>query len=343
MVIKTDDLFVFLKKVKLEKFGGFDQVILPATSPYNNNGQTFFQPLTDNKNFILDSYRTVDPTKILFYLSREQVFPEKTTNIQRLILGVKSCDLHALFLLDHALINEEFVDPAYRLWRENAILVTSDCCSISEFCHCNLVGGKPYCDSGFDMNLSPVNGNMVITVGSEKGEKLLKLLKSQIHVEKASDNLKSQVEQNRNKIVEKLAEHNVNFNRQDDYSQMRSVTMEAWHQESQNCVGCGACTHICPTCYCLILNDETKAEKFIKERSYDSCQLNGYARVAGGGSPRPKMEKRFRNRYLCKFDYMQSNFDQIGCTGCGRCSEACAGKIDFRKVVSQMQKSLVSN
>ena len=71
-------------------------------------------------------------------------------------------------------------------------------------------------------------------------------------------------------------------------------------------------------------------------RSFDSCQWNGYARVAGGATPRPKMFERFRNRYLCKFLFMKSNFDLLGCTGCGRCTEACAGNIDFRKVVKRV-------
>ena len=103
------------------------------------------------------------------------------------------------------------------------------------------------------------------------------------------------------------------------------------------CIGCGACTHICPTCYCLILNDESKADQFIKQRTFDSCQYNGYARVAGGANPRSTMTKRFRNRYLCKFDYMMHNFEKLGCTGCGRCTQACAGEIDFRKVVHRLQ------
>jgi len=64
--------------------------------------------------------------------------------------------------------------------------------------------------------------------------------------------------------------------------------------------------------------------------------LNGYARVAGGGSPRPKMFERFRNRYLCKFNYMQSNFNEPGCTGCGRCIDTCPATIDFRNVINSV-------
>jgi Fe-S oxidoreductase len=51
------------------------------------------------------------------------------------------------------------------------------------------------------------------------------------------------------------------------------------------------------------------------------------------------MYQRFRNRYLCKLDYMQSNFKKPGCTGCGRCTEACAAGIDFRETVTELSKS----
>jgi len=71
--------------------------------------------------------------------------------------------------------------------------------------------------------------------------------------------------------------------------------------------------------------------------------MYGYARVAGGGSPRHKMTERFRNRYLCKFDYMNHNFGEIGCTGCGRCTEACTAQIDFRKAVKNISKVIIKN
>ena len=71
-------------------------------------------------------------------------------------------------------------------------------------------------------------------------------------------------------------------------------------------------------------------------RSYDSCQLNGYARVAGGASPREDITKRFRNRYLCKLCYMQTNFNTLGCVGCGRCIDACPAGIDYNRVVKSL-------
>ena len=162
-------------------------------------------------------------------------------------------------------------------------------------------------------------------------------------MEDVSAHVLAGVEEQRNKIIRQLEKQNKQFERNNEYERLKQSQMENWSNESKTCIGCGACTNICPTCYCLILNDETKAEEFVKVRSQDSCQLNGYARVAGGATPRPRMFQRFRNRYLCKFLYMKSNFELLGCTGCGRCSEACAAQIDFRQVVHNILEEAVVN
>jgi ferredoxin len=137
-------------------------------------------------------------------------------------------------------------------------------------------------------------------------------------------------------MTAKVESQNSAFAGAAEFGRLRSGPAEGWKEESRECVGCGACTHICPTCYCLILNDESQGGNFVKVRSYDSCQLHGYARVASGASPRPRVDERFRHRYLCKFVFMKKEFGSLGCTGCGRCIEACPGGIEFRSVVRHL-------
>ncbi len=337
MLIKVKDFFAFLRNVTHIN-AGISDVIVPAHSEYAEDKNTFFNRLTDEITPVLDSYRTVDPAKTLLYLVREQVspLPEHDDNA-RIVIGVKGCDLKALEVMDAALINDDFVDPMYKLWRDTTLIISSDCDEIGDTCHCNLVDGQPFAETGYDLNLSRVNDDYLITVGSDRGDKLLNLIKQETDIRDASNDAKNQVEKKRKKVAELLTEQNKEFSRQNNYSGLRSLELAPWLDESFTCIGCGACTHICPTCYCLILNDETEAQQFVKQRTYDSCQYNGYTRVAGGANPRGSMTKRFRNRYLCKFDYMVHNFDRLGCTGCGRCSQACAGEIDFRQVVHNLQ------
>ncbi|MDQ7818034.1 MAG: 4Fe-4S dicluster domain-containing protein [Melioribacteraceae bacterium] len=339
MIVKANDFISFLKKVDKEKIDGFSEVIVPAKPKYSTNGHTYFHRISEDNEIVLDSFRTVDPIKILFYLVRESMNSEKTRNTKRIIVGVKQCDLKALELTDIALINKNFIDPGYKHWRENTLIISSDCGEIGENCSCNLMDGKPYPGKGFDINISSIHDNYFLQAGSPGGEKFLVTMSSHIGFETCKDVDTSEIQKKREKIFASLEERNSSLRMKRDFINLKLSDLELWKDESTSCVGCGACTNICPTCYCLILNDETEAQEFMKVRSYDSCQWNGYARVAGGGTPRPKMFERFRNRYLCKYLYMKSNFGLYGCTGCGRCTEACPGKISFMKVVKNTAES----
>lgn len=333
MIIKVDELMAFLRSSVLPESDLFQEVILPSRLKEGNQTVSILSRLGASENYSLDGYRAVDPIKILFYGAREQVYPVAAKPVHRLIAGVKACDLKALQVLDLALINQDFVDPVYKVWRDSTTILSADCTEAGPACHCTLVGGKPFSEEGFDLNVSRVDDSYVLIAGSDKGRDLLAVIKCTAVVKDLDAETWKSVREVRKKVTELVDSRNSDFRRLKEYAGLREGAMSAWGEESRQCVGCGACTNICPTCYCLILNEEGGDEKFVKVRSYDSCQWQGYARVAGGASPRPRMRHRFRNRYLCKFLYMPSNFKSLGCTGCGRCTEACPGQIDFRSVV----------
>ena len=47
--------------------------------------------------------------------------------------------------------------------------------------------------------------------------------------------------------------------------------------------------------------------------------------------------RRLRNRFDKKFNFFPDQIGRFGCTGCGRCSEACAGKIYIDEVLSKLE------
>jgi ferredoxin len=297
----------------------------------------FWDNWKSGDDFVIDSYRTVDPLRTLFYYPRERVLPARMIVEKRLVVGAKACDLQALKVLDKALNNADFIDPLYEQWRKNTTIISVDCNEIAPTCHCNLVGGKPYVEEDYDLNLTKIDAEFYdLEVASAKGQILLELLQKELKINRSSEEDSRAVRETRRSVEKKLHLQNKDYERGDEYKYLRKADLTKWVEEAAHCCGCGGCTNICPTCYCMILNDESAGDTFIKERSADSCQVHGYARVAGGASPRPKMFERFRNRYLCKFDYMVYNFGVLGCTGCGRCSEVCAGKIEFREVVKRI-------
>jgi sulfhydrogenase subunit beta (sulfur reductase) len=330
MVLKAEEFSNFLLHLS-ENTELYNQVIVPYPSGTGHFNYSVLNALK-NKTPDFSSFRSITPIKYLFYFPREKVYPVERKYPSRLIAGIKACDLKALEILDTALIKQNFHEPSYLKWRESTTIISSDCSGICSSCSCNLFGGAPYPEKGFDVNLSKLNGEYLLTPGSEKGEKLLSMIRIHTDVREANQNDLNNMYASREEIKEKLKIQNEQYAFPDNPG-LRGVPSAGWESESKECVGCGACTNVCPTCYCLILNDESTSHNFTKVRSYDSCQWYGYARVAGGGTPRHKMHDRFRNRYLCKMDYMKENFGVYGCTGCGRCTEACAAKIDFRNVL----------
>lgn len=338
MVIAVQDFNLFIRKILPEKSDFFDEIISPAPPHCNNNGDLFLKKLSETDTPDPGEHRTTDPLKILFYSPREKMLPAIYNNKKRLIIGAKACDISALRFLDKALLNSGFRDPAYDHWRNNTVIISSDCTKNLTNCFCTYTGGNPYPESGFDLNLSKIENEYLIESGSEKGSKLLDAIKKYVPVRENTAFDLSRAESQRDNLSQRVKE---NVNRKFNSVQAGVSPAEEdslWQNASEECIGCGSCTNICPTCYCLILNDESTADQFIKVRSYDSCQLHGYAKVAGGGTPRKYVRQRFRNRVLCKYLYSPKNFEMTGCTGCGRCIDGCAPGTAFIQMADYVRE-----
>jgi len=291
----------------------------------------------DMHNVNLDTVRAMHPVKLFFFYNNELVHKDPVQSRKKVILGVKNCDLKALAVLDKIFLTSgDVIDPFYKQSRDNTIIVSSDCNEPGKNCFCTMVGNKPYADAGFDLNFSISHNNYVVEIGSEKGEKLIKLYPTIFHRLSDDNKLKGR-DKDRDNAIKKIADINKEFaklfgeNLQDIVK--KNFNSNKWKEESVNCVQCAGCNNICPSCYCFFLSEEKDASRI---RFWDACHNTGYARVAGGANARPKLYERFRNRYQCKFNYRKTNFNVYSCTGCGRCIEVCPGKIDIRKVINTL-------
>jgi len=268
-----------------------------------------------------------------------------TEPTQRVILGIRACELRAMNYLDQVMLEGEFEDPSYRARREASVLVSCDCVSFAETCCCTLVGGKPYPTEGFDVNLTPVEGGYIAETATPKGEEWIKSC-PQVRVSEASEQHLKKRDEVRKVATEAVAAQNARFGFSADDENQPELPNDGdpvWQEFAADCVECGACTNICPTCYCFYLYDQVLGpEEFERVRNWDSCLLSSYHRMAGGVSmkltPRPDLFSRLANRILHKFTYSPQQYGLIGCVGCGRCIEACLGAIDIREVVDKLKK-----
>jgi len=286
----------------------------------------------------LCSVRPVQPLKDFFITQRERVAKFKgilKKDIKKsVIIGAKNCDIRSISEIQDKVYLEGVVeDPFYRERRENTVLVSADCPEPADTCFCNIMGGKPYGAVDSDINISFSEKGYVFDVITKKGEDLLSPFYALFEDAKAS--VIRERDEKRKKAEGKLKEINpkkLYKNLPDRVKYMHSA--EFWNRTMEGCVDCQACERVCPTCYCFLLYDVPVGEKsFERVRVLDYCYHASYARVGGGLNPLSVFSKRLRNRFECKFYSFFENHKVYACTGCGRCIEACMGKIDIRKVL----------
>jgi len=306
-------------------------------APVEAEGNKEYQLIQEEKDLsriVYNHPKPISPLKTFFLPVKENVTIEHGNEKSRIIMGVPSCDLAGLGLLDEMYLQEPLVDPYYQSRRENTLLIGTDCHSIQEHCHCTTYGINPFPEMNFDLGLVRLEDQFYVYTGSEKGKKFIDQYKDGRIFSPADGEMEKKAIAFREKIKQELQEKTRNL---PDYEQtgelIRKSDEEIWKKYSRTCVSCGACATICPTCTCFLLIDRPEFEKI---RNLDACQYPGFERVAAGEDPLSERHVRFRNRYLCKYVWKPSGFESIACTGCGRCIEACIGKINKNELFEEL-------
>ncbi len=111
-----------------------------------------------------------------------------------------------------------------------------------------------------------------------------------------------------------------------------------WQEISESCIGCSSCTFLCPTCTCFDVIEENDKynNRGRRIRIWDTCQSCLYTLETSGHNPRPAKIQRCRNRIMHKFSYYPSNYNCLGCVGCGRCIQACPVNNELRIIIDKI-------
>ena len=268
--------------------------------------------------------KPVTPLKNFFLPVRENVTEVIKERKPRIIVGVPNCDVTALRLLDEIYLDEDYTDPFYRERRKSTLIIASDCWSVNEHCHCTSYGINPYSEDVADLSLLSEGDTIFLRILSDRGKEFAGQLTAAVPVD---DPEKLSFAEKRHRETETILS---GLNKGlPDYRTTGEIVLKAgketWKKYASKCVSCGACTTICPTCSCFLLIDRPGFEKV---KQTDACQYPGFERVAGGEDGLFELDHRFRNRYMCKYVWRPQKFKSLACTGCGRCIEACIGKIN---------------
>lgn len=274
------------------------------------------------------------PLKTFFLPVKENLTSQEKLNSKRIIIGTPNCDIQGLGILDEIYLDKDYIDQAYKTKRDHTILISSSCFETLEHCHCMTYGIKPYAKTIADVSLSRVDQRIHLEVLSDKGEKFILELKNKTSISNAPESEIKDIELKQSKIENQIIADNPGL---PDYKKTGKIVEKAsdeiWKKYSSTCVSCGACATICPTCTCFLLVDKPNFEKV---RQLDACQYPGFERVAGGEDALGKLPRRFQNRYFCKYVWKPQKFKSLACTGCGRCIEACIGKINKNELFKEV-------
>ena len=316
--------------------------------PKKIEGSWVYRKYVSGSPFEFNDTCAIQPAKSFMFVAAEKVAeypsgePDKVIKAEPVaIIGMKACDVRGLECLDAQFLTGDFIEPFYEARRKNSIIITTECYNPENTCFCNLMAIVPFVKEdtgakGIDLNISVAQGGFLLDALSEKGQKIVDENKTLFN--EPSSAMLQERDKKRAELIAKLEAINKDYKTSKSRKELlrEKLLSDKWQIAVEPCVECGACLFVCPTCHCFLLYDQKAGGKNERFKVWDACIYSGYARMAGGGSPRPRHLERFRHRFLHKYDYFVDNFKIEACTGCGRCIRGCMGNIDIRKVFKLM-------
>jgi ferredoxin len=253
-------------------------------------------------------------------------------------LGARSCELHAMGILDRVLLGGPHPDPAERAAREGVFIVAVQCGQAGGTCFCASMGTGPTAEAGFDIALTEViegaRHYFVAQPGSEAGAELLAELPA---ASAAAAELGAASAAHARAASEMGRELDITDIRELLY---RSYEHPRWDEVAERCLTCGNCTMVCPTCFCTSVEDVTDLARSEVERTqrWDSCFTIDYSHIHGG-SVRDSARSRYRQWMTHKLATWIDQFGSSGCVGCGRCITWCPVGIDITEEARAIRAS----
>lgn len=329
------------------KLGEWAQVFAPAFADDIWN----FAKVVPGAEIAFEPVNTVRPAKGFVFPQREVLYrfrlesgqpPQITETLPAdgpiVVFGVRPCDGRAMVRNDKVFTCAP-CDPYYQARRDQVVLVGVACSTPpSPNCFCMSVGGSPHAEDGLDILMTELDGRYHLKVITARGGEIVDRVPALFEKVTAADS--SEVEQAHTTArqhpqrtlasMEKVAE-----------GIKRNFDSPEWDELARACLGCGACTYLCPSCHCFDINDEITSQSPVtgeRVRTWDNCQFPDFTMHTSGHNPRNSTGARLRQRVAHKLLYFVENHNIQQCTGCGRCITYCPVGIDFVKVANIMEE-----
>jgi len=309
-------------------------------APVNSRGQVDFK-LVKNLSEVADDYiQTTQSIKATVYPKAEVLFSyekehgkvnltdfDPDTIPETVLWRVHPCDAAGFRPLS-AIFNWDSADKLHNAHLAKTSVISFSCANADESCFCTSVNGSPGNTSGSDVQLTVLpDGGAIAEILTPKGEALVALLPSVFEADRG--------DKKEHYLVDlparfSLTEVNAKLN--------KAFNSTVWKEQSERCIGCGACAFVCPTCACFDIQEDVHGSKGRRIRCWDACGFSLFTLHTSGHNPREHQSQRWRQRILHKFSYMPDRLSVVGCTGCGRCSRACPVDMNLLEHITSIAK-----
>ncbi len=253
----------------------------------------------------------------------------------RVILGIRPCDAKAFQLDDANFDTATMKDPWWVKRRETTTLIGLGCESPCSTCFCTSMGTGPYDTAGLDVLLVDIGEGYAAEVLTEKGKNVLEVISgcsSPAGVSLALSEKQQTAERSIGNAFDPAAIAKKEM--------LELFSSPMWEEVQFACLNCGACTFVCPTCWCFDIQDEVCGDRGDRLRLWDSCMFPLFTLHGSEHNPRSNKTQRVRQRFMHKLKYYQDKYNSgPACVGCGRCVQACPVNIDIRRVGHKMAAS----
>lgn len=338
--LRAFDVKVLLKSKLDELVAALTAAGQAVFGPVKDGELSFYGPVSRGQDLALDQVAPDRTLKELFFPRTEPMMTYEIRKQQvamqevappdgpRVIFGVRPCDAAGL-AIDDALFGWDYKDSYWFTRRECSVIVSIACTAADEFCMCTSMKLGPDDPKGSDVLLRPLQdgSGWQVEAVTEKGKGLVDRISGVLT--EGAEVLAPAATVPKKFDLEKVAAW---------ASAPENFDSPFWREVSRRCLGCGACTFLCPTCHCFDVQDEGDVYQGVRRKNWDSCSFAMFTLHTSGHNPRPTQMSRWRQRIMHKFNYYPGKFDAYGCTGCGRCTRQCPVDMGITETLQELSK-----
>ena len=260
-------------------------------------------------------------SQTMFYFKDNQCTEKELEDDKDIILFARPCDINAIQRLDNIFLHNGQPDLYYSRIREKLHIFMLECRESFDNCFCVSMGTNVTDEFSVAFRMEDICALVEI-----RDERFLPYFADEVPIDFTPDYV---LENKRSARLPKV-----------DREKLGEICkLEYWNQYDEQCIGCGGCNTVCPTCSCFdtvdVIYNETSRDGE-RRRVWSSCMLSDFTKTAGGGMARKTQGANMRFKVLHKvFDYNQrfGGSEQM-CVGCGRCIDRCPKGIDYLDTVN---------